>query len=146
LQEKGYLGASLDSVVIKEKNYHAYIFIGEKYQWAELDVVAIPQEVLAANGRAALSWQHQILKPKQIARLAKKTLEWAEENGYPFARFWLDIQPASDENIRATAKLDKGLLQKIDSIHIESESKISRNYLLRFLDMEQGEIYNEKKI
>lgn len=147
LQTQGFLAASVDSISIAESHYEAFVFLGDEYKWATVDMDSLPQEMLSQNGYSRVQWQGKKLDPKIIGRISEKTLEWAEQNGYPFATVWLDI---SEENkpdgITAAFRWSKGAFQTLDSINIEGDVKISRKYLLRYLDMKQGELYNEKKL
>jgi outer membrane protein assembly factor BamA len=92
-------------------------------------------------------WQDRPLDASQIATVSGRLLQWAENNGYPFARVWLEtVRPVDTAGIYGSFMLDRGPLQLLDSIAIESDVRISRNYLLRYLDLKQGEPYNEKKL
>lgn len=145
LQAKGYLAASVDSIQISGNTYSIAVFIGNVYKWAVVDLNELPEIVLSQNGWSKTQWQGKILDPKLIARISEKTLQWAEQNGYPFAAVWLEVQNKKNE-VFAAFKMEKGTLQTIDSISIEGDAKISRNYLLRYLELKDGEIYNEKKL
>lgn len=147
LQANGFLAASIDSINITDNRYDAFVFLGNEYKWAKVDLDSLPQEILSQNGFSKIQWQGRRLEPELIARISEKTLQWAEQNGYPFATVWLEVFQEEEPNgMAAVFRWSKGNLQQLDSIHIEGEVKISRNYLLRYLDLKQGELYNEKKL
>lgn len=146
-QSNGFLAASVDSISISDARYDAFIFLGDEYKWARVDMDSLPQEMLSQNGFSKIQWQGKRLEPEFIARISEKTLQWAEQHGYPFATVWLEVFEQHEPNDMAAAfRWNRGAIQQLDSIHIEGEVKISRNYLLRYLDLKQGELYNEKKL
>ncbi len=146
LQAEGFLAASIDSISIRDNHYAAFVFLGEGYKWAKVDMDSLPQEMLSQNGFSKIQWQGKKLEPALIARISEKTLQWSEQNGYPFAKVSLDVSEEKPNEIHAAFRWNKGTLQRLDTIRIEGEMKISRNYLLRYLDIKQGALYNEKKI
>jgi outer membrane protein assembly factor BamA len=147
LQSKGYLAASVDSVSVKDHQYKAFVFLGEVYQWAKVNMDALPENMLSQNGYSKIAWEGKALDARLIAKITEKTLQWEEQHGYPFARVWLDVNPEKNTAaMEAVFRIETGVLQRLDSIHFEGAVKISNNYLLRYLDLKQHEIYNEKKM
>jgi len=147
LQEKGYLAASMDSLSVKNEIYEAYVFLGKQYKWARLSFDSIPNSLWSDAGINPQQWQGEKLNPKRLSNVSEKLLRWSEDNGYPFARVWLDSVVINDEGgVRANMMLDKGPLRKIDSLNIKGNAKISKNYIMHYLDIFEGEYYNEKKL
>ncbi|HTN45639.1 MAG TPA: hypothetical protein VL098_04775 [Flavipsychrobacter sp.] len=147
LQKNGFLAVSLDSLSIHDSQYHAYIYLGDVYKWSKVNLDSLPENVLLQYGFNKIQWKGKNLEPQVIAAISEKLLKWAEQNGYPFASVWLDIKEQQHPGaIEAVFRWDKGNQQRLDTIHLEGTAKVSRNYLLRYLDLKQGELYNEKKI
>lgn len=147
LQEKGYLTASTDSISIKETVYNVFIFAGKQYKWANVNFAGVSDGIMVQAAVKKEQWTDRSLNPAQIARVSEKLLQWAENNGYPFARVWLDAISISDEGaVSGSFNLDKGVLQTLDTIVIHGDVKVSRNFLLNYLDIRQGTPYNEKKM
>jgi len=147
LQEKGYLSASIDSISMQEATYGVYVFTGKQYRWADVNFNSVPEGIMVQAAIKKEQWTGRNLDPKQVARVSEKLLQWAENNGYPFARVWLDAIRIDDEGkVDGSFMLDKGSFQHIDTIDIQGDVKVSRNFLLNYLELRQNEPYNEKKL
>jgi outer membrane protein assembly factor BamA len=147
LQQKGYLAASVDSVEVQGNTYTAYVFAGHSYKWAQISLDSIPEGILTLAAVKKIEWTGRTLNPGQVSKVSEQLLEWAENNGYPFARVWLDIREIDESgDVSGNFMMDKGTLQKIDTVRISGDVKISRSFLLRYLELKQGDVYNEKKL
>lgn len=147
LQKNGYLSASVDSIAVNGVEYEVYIFLGKSYQWAKVNFDNISQGIMTQTAINKKAFEGRILDPKQIGNVTEKLLQWAENNGYPFAKVWLGaINIDTDGKVNGSFKMEQGSIQKIDSVGINGNLKISRNYLLNYLDIKQGSLYDEKKI
>lgn len=147
LQARGYLAASLDSLGVTENVYDAYLYLGQTWRWAQVDFSGLPPGVQVAAAIDPRQWEGQPVRPGQLSRLTERILNWADENGYPFAQTGLDeVRADSNGGIRARLFFDPGPLKKIDSVKIEGDVRISRNFLMRYLDIHDGDLYSEKKL
>lgn len=147
LQDKGYLTASIDSVAIEKEQYKAFVFLGLQYKWARISFNEQAEDALLKATIPKTQFEGHSLKPKQIAKLSERFLQWCENNGYPFAKVWLEqVSIDNDGGVSGRFILDKGSVQRLDTIIINGEVKISRAFLLRYLDLHQKELYNEKKL
>lgn len=147
LQKKGFLAASIDSLYITEDTYYAFVHQGKKYTWANISWEGVPERVLWQTALHKQQWVGKPVHPNQLASISEKLLQWADENGYPFARVWLDAVQVSDEgNVNGILTMETGELQNIDTIVIHGDVAVSRAYLLRHLDLKQGMPYAEKKL
>lgn len=147
LQEKGWLAASIDSIGITQQNYDAYVFLGQQYRWAAVSFDSVPAGVMIQAAINKEQWSGRTLSPKQISRVTRKLLEWAENNGYPFAQVALRLDDSgSVERLRGHLLLDKGSFERLDTIEIKGDVKVSRDFILNYLDIRQGAPYNEQKL
>lgn len=147
LQLKGYLAASIDSINIKKERYDAYVYLGIQYKWARLRFDSIPQVLWTEAGVNPQQWAGRPLNPQQLANLSEKLLRWCENNGYPFAKAWLDGADVNEDGgISGMLMLHRGELRKIDSLHIDGNVGVSKGYLERYLDIFEGGNYSEKKL
>jgi len=147
LQEKGYLAASVDSVGGNSTQYEVYVFAGRQYKWARIMLDSVPQAMLTAAAVNPLQWQGQPLQPNQLSRLSEKLLAWCDENGYPFARINMqDVIVDDAGGVYGRLRIDRGAPRRLDSIEVSGSVRISKNYLMRYLDLKEGELYNEKKL
>ena len=147
LQEAGYLAASADSIAVLPDGYEAYIFLGEKWRWARLSTAAVPPPVLSGTGITEAQYAGRPLTPASVSKLTERILHWYEENGYPFARAGLDSVIADAHGgITAQLAVDPGSLCRIDSLVIEGDVRISKTYLMRYLEIYEGGVYKESHI
>lgn len=146
LQAKGYVNASVDSVQYDSLSARLIIYIGDKYQWAALDTKTINGTVLEAVG-----WRDKLFTGKpmdfeQVQQWQEKILVYMENNGYPFARVYLDSLQIEGEKVSAQLKMQEGPPYKIDSIRILGTAKLSNEFLQRYLDIRDGSVFSKEKL
>jgi outer membrane protein assembly factor BamA len=145
-QSKGYVTVSIDSIQFDSTFSRVVLYAGTPYQWALLDARYMEPALLSAVG-----WREKTFtdKPIDFARVAdwqEKILNYLENNGYPFARVYLDSLQLDKDRVFALLRTDKGPLYKIDSIRLYGNARISNSYLGRYLDIPPGSIYNKEKL
>ena len=133
LQAKGYVTASFDSIVYDSAFAKVVVYIGDRYEWAQLDTKQIDPSILQAIG-----WRDKVFTDKpmdfsQVQQWQEKILNYMENSGHPFAKVYLDSLQMDKEKVWAQLKLDKGPSYKIDSIRILGNVKIANNFLQRYL-------------
>jgi len=146
LSSKGYVTASLDNIVFDSVSAHLVLFLGRQYKWAHLKIPDTDQEMLLING-----WNQKILTAQPINLdamnlLKEKTMNYMENNGYPFAKIYLDSIKLIDDSVFAVLKIEKGPLYKIDSIRVFGNAKISNNFLQHYLGIQNGSIYKKDQL
>ncbi len=141
----GYVTASLDTVLLDSTSAHLSLFLGERYQWGNLSTKDIDPSLLQTIG-----WQDHFLTDKPMDGAIKswqdKMLVYLEDNGYPFAKIYIDSLQVESGKASAVLKIDKGPLYTIDSIRITGNAKIATGFLERFLDIRAGSIYSKTKL
>lgn len=75
-----------------------------------------------------------------------RILNYYENNGYPFAKVFLDSIRLEEEKITALLKVNPGVLYHIDSIRVFGKVKISKNFLQHYLNIPNGGIYNKDRL
>lgn len=147
LQAKGFLAASLDSLGFAGTGYDAFLFLGRQYRWGLLSLDSLPPQVRNSLNLRAGFLKDEPLRPRQIARISNGVLDWYENNGFPFARVWLDdVKLETAERISARMRVEPGALRRIDSIDLQGKLSISPSFLQRYLDVFVGDVYNEKTL
>ena len=146
LQLKGYITASLDSVHYDSLSARIVLFVGEAYHWVLLDAKYVDASILDAT-----NWREKMFIDKpidftEVQSWEDKILNYLENNGYPFAKVYLDSLQLDKEKVSALLKVNKGPQYKIDSIRIYGNVKVSNQYLQRYLDIRNGSIYNKEKL
>jgi outer membrane protein assembly factor BamA len=141
LQNKGYATASVDSVVIDSAKASIVLYLGQKYQYSNIQTSALDEEILQAirfpTGRIDMTsfplWQQKIL-------------DWLEENGHPFGKVYLENITIQGNDIDARIKIDKGPIYKIDSIRVYGDVNLKNEFLQKYLEIPAGSSYNKKKL
>ena len=145
LQKKGFVTASVDSVQMDSTKADVLLFLGQSYRWAKLNADSIPQELLNAAGYRDKNFKQQPLDYIAVQQLQTKLLDRLENTGYPFANVYLDSFELQNDGINAVLKIDEGPLYKIDSIRVYGDVKISNRFLQRYLEIQDGSIYQKQK-
>lgn len=146
LREQGYLAASADSIMYTDTALYARIYRGPAYQWGNLSFAKIPAALLNDMGIRARDWEQQRISPGRLAALSERMLRYCEDNGYPFAYTTLENIAPREQGLYAEMMLERGRLVKYDSIIIETEVDISREFLQSYLGIRQGDLYNESQL
>lgn len=147
LYDNAYLAASVDSMVQHDTTMlTAYITHGGQYQWASLRKGNVDEGVLSQVGYNEKLFRHTALYYKDALRLMDKVITFYENHGYPFAQIKLDSVKLEGNKLNASLSLQKKRLEKIDSIVIKGDLKISPQYLYGYLGIKPGDSYDESKV
>jgi len=146
LQSKGYVTASLDSVRYDSAFATVIVYIGSRYEWAQLDTKQIDPSVLQAVGWRNKTFTDKPMDFSEVQHWQEKILSHMENNGYPFAKVFLDSVQMDEEKVSAQLKLEKGPSYKIDSIRVLGNVKINNNFLQYYLDIRNGSLFNREKL
>lgn len=135
----GYISASLDSFYIKKDTALATVFVGEQYNWKQLQIAkAIENDVKALN--------QNFNSINDYLQVPQKLLQFYKNNGYPFAQVYFDSLQIQQGNIKAVLNARKGFIYAIDSIRVLGTAKINNRFLQQYLDIPNGTPYSEKKL
>ena len=74
LQQKAYLTATFDSIIIDSSHYHAYINLGKTYQWTSLTNKNIDEEILSKIGFRDKLYNNRPFNEKQLTNFFKKII------------------------------------------------------------------------
>jgi outer membrane protein assembly factor BamA len=146
LQSKGFVTASVDSVAYDSLSANMLLFVGEQYTWAELDAKSIEPALLDAVGWRDNQFSKRPMNFEQVKQWEERLLDYLENNGYPFAKVFLDSLRLDSNKASGLLKVNKGPLYKIDSIRLYGNAKISSEFLQRYLSIPNGSIYNKDKL
>lgn len=146
LQSKGYPAASIDSVFSDQHGTTLFLYVGETFRYAHLNVDSVDKKLLDAIGWNAKTMDKQGVELEQVQTAQQKMLDYLESNGYPFAKIKLDSVSIDNHELTASLKVYKGPLYKIDSIRNYGTAKISSIFLQRYLGILNGSIYKKEKL
>lgn len=146
LTAQGYPAASVDSVWESNDTTFAKIFLGLKYQWQNIAVAGIDAKALAAAGFIEKDFVDKKINIERLQQVQQRLLNYYENNGYPFAKIYLDSIVISNNKLNGLLKVETGVLYHIDSIRIIGTAKISNDFLQHYIGIVNGAIYNKTKL
>jgi outer membrane protein assembly factor BamA len=146
LQARGFVTASLDSISYDSAFARVVLYIGNKYEWAQLETKQIDPSVLQAVGWRDKTFSNEPMDFLKVQQWQEKILTFMENSGHPFAKVYLDSLQIENERVWAQLKLEKGPAYKIDSIRILGSAKISNDFLQRYLDIRNGSLFSREKL
>lgn len=146
LHGQAYLEASVDTLVRVDREYIAFLHLGGQYRWATLTNGNIDPVFLDKVGYRERLYQNRPFAYQQVKKLLESLLTYAENNGYPFAKVYLDSIQIGTGQIGAQVKMDKGPLITIERIELVGDLRLSPVYLSRYLDLEAGDLYNRERV
>lgn len=146
LRAKGYLAANMDSLTWNDSASFVKVSLGKVYKWASIRNGNIPKQLLSDYRFDEKRYMNQAVNPSRLVPFFEKLLKYYEENGYPFASVKLDSIQEVEDGIQAVLMAHTGPYTLLDTIIINDDIKISKNYLLQYLGIKEGMPYNESKI
>lgn len=146
LQEQSYLEASVDNLEKRDSVFYAFLHVGDPYEWAALKNGNVEDAFLSEVGYRERMYSDKLFDYREVAALQESLLDYAENNGFPFASVWLDSIEVEDNKIGAQLFMQKNRLVLIDTINIIGDAKISAAYLENYLGIKEGSYYNKSRI
>lgn len=145
LSEKGFPAASVDSVFYDSAFAKVDLYLGEKLKWLQINTDSVDDDLLNNIGwNENFSGKKVSLRKFQLQN--EKIINYYQNSGFPFAAVFLENVQISDDSISADLKVKKGVLYHIDSIHVFGNVKIKNQFLQNYLGIENGSVYNAKKL
>jgi outer membrane translocation and assembly module TamA len=146
VQSQGYLSANLDSITRTNLDSKIIVWLGPKYHWLNLKWNTEDAEWAAQTGVDVNNFVGKNIQLKKWFSVTEQILNYAENNGFPFAEIKLDSITIHHDSIAAKIKLDKHLKVVIDSIHCSNNSVVNQKYLYKYLGLKPNLLYNESTI
>lgn len=146
LQAKGFVLASIDSLSINDSSAYLLLFVGKKFNWLQLKPVGISDPILASVGFSEKAFNGTSLNFEQYAILREKLLQYYENNGYPFAKIFLDSISLNENSVSALLKADAIYKNLIDSIRVIGKANINNRFLQHYLNIPAGSEYSVSKL
>jgi len=146
LHAKGYITASVDTVITDTTSATIHLFVGEIYRWASVYADEASRIWLSRIGWTDNFFLEKQYDPHKVEELQQQMLNYMENNGYPFAKIYLDSLQINGNEVSGRMNVKPGPLYHIDSIKVTGNAKISNEYLQQFLDLKNGSVYNKEKL
>lgn len=144
LHYKGYLLASIDTVIIDSTTVTAKISENNFYKWAYLKLGNLNPTLASKIGISEKLYFNKAFKYKDVAKNFEKIILCYENNGYPFASISLDSIVITNNTINAILNVQKNKLFKIDSVTVIGTAKINKQFLYKYLAIKPNMPYNEE--
>jgi outer membrane protein assembly factor BamA len=146
LAAKGYPAASVDSIWGSPDSTFIQLYLGKQYRWAAVSVAGIDKKALAAAGFFEKDFVNKAVNMAQLQLVQQRLLHYYENNGYPFARMYMDSIVMEEERLKGALKAEPGYIYRIDSIRVSGNAKIAKHFLQRYLGIANGSLYNKSKL
>ena len=146
LRNDAYLAASIDTVIWRDTIAQVTLETGAQYEWTSLENGNVESVFLEQVGFRERLLDGKPFRYTQLVKIQEKLLNYAENNGYPFASVWLDDIVIEDGKIGAKIFMQKNKLIFFDKIKIQGNAKITTRYLENYLGIRNGELYSREKI
>lgn len=144
LRSQDYLTASVDSLIWNSGKATAYLFRGRPYRWRELRNGNVREEFLSQVRFRERLYEDRPLAESEIRDLQERLLNYAENNGYPFAQIYLDSIEIEEGAVSARLMMDPGQVYFFEEIDLSGSADISRIYLQSYLGIKPGTPFSRK--
>lgn len=143
----GYLTANAEEITFEGKKSQAIFYVGPLFKWANISKGNVDDEALIKSGYRNKILDKKPITPKGIANLHQSLITHYENNGYPFISSRItNISYVDSSKLTGSLKIDKGPLIKIDSVVILGNAKISKTYMVNYIGIKEGDIYDQSKL
>jgi outer membrane protein assembly factor BamA len=142
---KGYLSASIDSIVSHRDTVAAYIYVGTLLDAVHIYTGNVPESYLGELGMRKYK-DGRPIPPDRAGELLTKTVQLCENTGYPFAEARYDSFGTVDGHLTGQLVLDRHELIVYDSLQLQGKTRVKRVFLKNYLGIRVGRVYNESVI
>lgn len=141
--DAGYFAFSIDNVKQKSDTIQALINVGEKYNGIKLNVASLPEDLQKIYQPTK---KDNFVNVQQWQKLNAEALQYAQNNGRPFASINLNNVVIENNEILGNLNFEQGRQVLIDSIQMRGNVKVNDRFIQNYIGIEKGDIYNESKI
>lgn len=118
----------------------------EIWTWERLRIDEQLQTYLPKNNFNTITAQGKVVKENILTESIENILNYAEDNGYPFAEIYFDSLQTNNRKVNATLRLKLNPYIQFDTISINNKKIIQPSFLSAYLGIKSGQAYSEKKI
>lgn len=146
LQGTGYLEATLESwsQPTGDSLFYAKIHLGPIYQWIQLDVSRLPED-LRNRIESDIPKEAAVTLNAWLA-LKERILDYAEDHGYPFARVRLRPILSEKKDIKGIVEWEPGPYYFLDTLQIMGEGQVNRFFLQSYLGLQPGQPFRQQQL
>jgi outer membrane protein assembly factor BamA len=142
---QGFWGWSVDTIMLQDSVYTAYIFEGKQYKWDKINLKV--NEGLALKAGLNLNvLQNKNVNLSDILTALDKIIVYYEQSGYPFAQINFKQITESNKGLELDLDLQSGQLIKFDSLVIHGDVKVSKKYVQQLIGIQPNSIFNQQVV
>lgn len=143
--KNGYFAAYVDTLTTNNQTLRIQKVWGKQFTWAKLTQGNIEPRVLRQLGIKPHQFKQKPINQKELDKLTDKLLNYAQNNGYPFATFFIDsLAIISESMVTGCLHLKPGPFIVFDTIIATGQLKLQPWYLNRHLHFERGQPFSQK--
>lgn len=145
--KKGYLLASLDTVVYSKKGMSVSFFVGQKFSKAHISLQA--DHVKKLNRIAGVSEKFLAdfpFQPSEIERLMTRIVRDFENNGYPFVQVRFANIQLEEDVLKADLEVQEGIRLKWTEIHLKGEELLSKRMISSYIQINEGDFFSQENV
>jgi translocation and assembly module TamA len=147
LHKRGYLEASIDSILTNNGKWIVVLYTGDVYRYATIKRGSLPLTLANKVGFSSKQFRGAVLNVRQIHEVEEKVVKAAENNGYPFASIGLDsIEFDEKKRLSACWHYEPGPLITIDSLTIVGSYEVKYKFFQRLVRIKKGDPFSQQKI
>lgn len=146
LHDRSMLEASVDSVSRKDSVFTAFLHVGQKYSWLELQPGNATPEQLKSAGFRPGDYRNRSLQWSRWTKLQTNLLQQYENNGHPFAKVGLNNLEFNDQQITSAVNVQPGPHYRFGDLKAEGSLRLSQQYLHHYLGITPGSPYHRGKV
>jgi hypothetical protein len=139
LLAKGYLAASIDSVIYDSTHADVFLFTGTKYAWGRVDIPSSYVQLFSRRDNPVKG----VVNPSGAARVQEAILDDLAKRGHPFASVGLDSVVLSGDSLYGKLVVEEGPFYRIDSIHVAG-MRLKPSFIYPYLHISKGMAYNQE--
>ncbi|MDX2304066.1 MAG: hypothetical protein NW226_14765 [Microscillaceae bacterium] len=146
LQNQAYWQATAEQIYLHSDSLIAQIRLGERYYWENLKQGNLSPALSAEIGFKEKNYSQQPFIFQDWLDMKDKILDYSENHGLPFASIRLDSIRFQGNKVSAVLNYDPGKEILLDTLILEGNARLRKNFLLRMLNMKNGQLFGQQKV
>lgn len=142
--QAGYITATANTIHASGDTITMQVVPGKQVFWTTLNVTETDAFILSGAGYRKKDIDGKLFNYTALVKLMRSMLNFAEQNGFPFATVNLDSIQWNDTTIAATLQFKKNQFIEFDTLRIVGNLVLSPNYLKQYTGIESGGVYNQQ--
>ena len=143
LFNKGFPGASVDSIIKTDSSIVVFLFTGPLCKIVNLKISENQKEWTQGAGNYLKNNKITDIEFYQFLKIRDKIINYYENNGYPFTTVALDSANWDNNKLMAQLTVDKGVYYMIDSISVSGNVSVKNEFLQRYLGISNKSGFNK---